>query len=70
METYVTVVGTSLHDLTEDSIGLTLDIGRLVRLELGAMLNVLALLFVQETHSVSVLESRGKGSGHTRMDAT
>jgi hypothetical protein len=40
METYAAVVGSSLDDLTEDGIGLTLDVG-VLGLELAAILRLL-----------------------------
>jgi hypothetical protein len=52
-ETYAAVVGSSLDDLTEDRIGLTLRVG-VLGLELAAVLNIVALLVVGETHIVLI----------------
>jgi hypothetical protein len=53
METYAAVVGSSLDDLTEDSISLALRIGFL-GLELAAVLDVVAHLVVGEAHVASM----------------
>jgi hypothetical protein len=57
MESYAAVVGSSLDDLTEDGIGLSLRVG-VLGLELAAVLDVVAHLVVGEAH-VAVVSDPG-----------
>lgn len=50
MDAYAAVVGSSLHDLTKDGIGLALRVG-VLGLERVAVLDVVAHLVVGATHS-------------------